>query len=114
TNRLMHHSGDKPTVARLRAIPFNVSFYGREDPELMGKLMAEERGILNWFVQASVDWHSQGLPQSLDKAPSNVLRATTSWILEENNIKAWVIDMVDAMGSDAGESLMSSQEVFDD
>jgi putative DNA primase/helicase len=46
---------------RILLIPFNVSFAGREDPELADKLEAESEGVLAWLVEGCLEWQDDGL-----------------------------------------------------
>ncbi len=46
---------------RVRLIPFEVSFRGREDRTLPTALRAEASGILRWLVQGAIGWFNEGL-----------------------------------------------------
>jgi putative DNA primase/helicase len=56
--------------ARLHAVPWGVSFEGREDRELRGKLEAEASGILGMLVLGCRAWQAHGLcpPTSMSEA----------------------------------------------
>jgi putative DNA primase/helicase len=62
TNHRPRVDGDDDAIwRRLRLIPFEVSFLGREDRELRATLEAELPGILAWAVRGCLAWHQQGL-----------------------------------------------------
>jgi putative DNA primase/helicase len=58
---------------RIRTIPFEVSFIGRENPNLIEELRTELPGILNWCVRGAVTWFRSGL--SAEPANATTLRA---------------------------------------
>ncbi len=68
---------------RLRLIPFEASFAGREDRNLLDRLRGELPGIVAWCVQAAVDWYSGKL--SLE-APKRVVDATADYRTEQDQI----------------------------
>ncbi len=63
------YGNHKPTItgtddaiwSRVRMVPFEVSFFGREDLELPAKLAAELSGILTWALRGCLDWQRSGL-----------------------------------------------------
>lgn len=61
---------DEAIWRRLRLIPFEVSFRGREDRQLATTLTRELPGILAWAIRGAVQWHERGLdwPQAVTKA----------------------------------------------
>ena len=85
-----------PTVAgvdegiwrRLRLIPFNVSFKGREDRTLEATLRVEAPGILAWAVDGCLQWQAKG---DLG-APSAVLDATEAYRAESDVIGRFLED----------------------
>ena len=50
--------------SRIRLIPFDVSFRGREDRELKHELTSEANGILRWAVHGCLMWQKTGLGSS--------------------------------------------------
>jgi putative DNA primase/helicase len=72
-------ASDEAMWARLRLIPFNVSFLGREDRELDDKLEAELPGVLAWCVAGCLSWQERGLDP-----PDVVLAATASYRRDED------------------------------
>ena len=65
---------DDAIWSRVRLVPFEVSFKGREDLELADKLEAELSGILNWAIQGCLDWQRTGL-----RPPAKVQAATQAY-----------------------------------
>ena len=59
---------------RVRLVPFEVSFKGREDLELASKLETELSGILNWAIRGCLDWQQHGL-----QPPAKVQAATQAY-----------------------------------
>ena len=70
--------------ARVKLIPFLVSFAGREDKELKQKLMPEYAGILHWAIQGCLAWQDEGLDP-----PSVVKDATTKYFQNEDKLGLW-------------------------
>ncbi len=68
---------DDAIWSRLRLIPFEVSFQGREDIHLPEKLQGELSGILNWAIQGCLDWQRGGL-----RPPMKVQAATDAYRAE--------------------------------
>ena len=46
--------------ARIKIVPFKVSFVGREDPELPAKLKGEAGYILQWLIDGHIKWLAAG------------------------------------------------------
>ncbi len=65
---------DDAIWSRVRLVPFDVSFKGREDLDLADKLEAELSGILNWAIQGCLDWQQNGL-----QPPAKVQAATQAY-----------------------------------
>jgi putative DNA primase/helicase len=75
TNRTPEvHGTDTGIWSRLRLIPFDVSFEGREDTSLKQKLLAEADHILHWATQGAVQWYNHGLT-----FPDEVINASSQW-----------------------------------
>ena len=73
--------GDPALWARMRVIPFGVSFVGREDLTLKERLLRELPGILARIVRWSLDWQRLGLV-----APAEVLEATAEYREESDRV----------------------------
>ncbi len=69
--------------ARIKKIPFNVSFVGREDIHLGDKLLAEREGILRWLVDGLR--RVLGRDGRFDFSPE-VAEATRGWQESENTL----------------------------
>lgn len=54
-------SDDRAARARLRVIPFDVSFERRPDRELKSQLSSELSGILRWALEGCLHWRREGL-----------------------------------------------------
>ena len=65
---------DDAIWSRVRLVPFEVSFKGREDLNLADKLEAELSGILNWAIEGCLDWQRHGL-----RPPAKVQAATQAY-----------------------------------
>ena len=65
---------DDAIWSRVRLVPFEVSFKGREDLDLADKLEAELSGILNWAIAGCLDWQRHGL-----QPPAKVQAATQAY-----------------------------------
>jgi putative DNA primase/helicase len=75
--------GTDPAIwQRVRLIPFDVSFVGREDRSLPEALQAEAAGIIAWAVEGAMRWREEGL----DPLPDAVKIATDSYRTESDVI----------------------------
>lgn len=63
---------DTAIWSRLRLVPFDVSFLGREDRTLGNALAAELPGILNWALQGCLEWQHDGLGTCASVAAATV------------------------------------------
>jgi putative DNA primase/helicase len=73
--------GDPALWARIRVIPFGVSFAGREDLTLPTRLRAELPGIAAWLVRHCLAWQSKGLTP-----PPEVAEATAEYREESDRV----------------------------
>jgi len=73
--------GDPALWARMRVIPFGVSFVGREDLTLKTRIHAELPGVLALIVRWCLDWQRLGLV-----APQEVLDATADYREESDRV----------------------------
>ena len=81
---------------RLRLIPFEHSFEGREDRALGAKLEVELPGILTWAVRGCLDWQRSGLGES-----AAVTLATADYRQDEDVLGAFLAERC-AMGGEVG------------
>jgi putative DNA primase/helicase len=68
---------DDAIWSRVRLIPFEVSFLGREDLTLPAKLLNEMPGLLNWAIRGCLEWQQGGL-----QPPPKVIAATQAYRAE--------------------------------
>ena len=80
-------SSDEAIWRRLRLVPFEVSFRGREDRALPATLTRELPGILAWAVRGAVQWHERGLDW-----PSAVTAATAAYRADEDPIAGFLAE----------------------
>lgn len=93
THKLVLATNHEPTVlgtdtaiwSRLKLIPFDVSFEGREDRTLTETLQKESCGILRWMVEGCDMWLKQGLGE-----PAVVQKATADYRSEQNEVARFV------------------------
>jgi putative DNA primase/helicase len=80
--------GNDPAIwSRLKLIPFETSFEGREDKSLKQDLLSELPGILAWAVEGCLQWQREGLA-----FPASVLSATQEHRNESDMIDRFVED----------------------
>lgn len=79
--------GDDAIWRRVRLIPFEVSFEGREDKELAETLAAELPGILRWAVEGCLEWQAEGLA-----LPAKVRAATEEYRRDEDVLGAFLAE----------------------
>jgi putative DNA primase/helicase len=87
THKIWMAFNEKPTIddpsvgmwSRVRLIPFENCFSGREDRSLLEKLKAEAPGILNWAIEGALMWQEEGL-----RMPEKIRQATEEYQAESN------------------------------
>lgn len=72
--------------ARLKKVPFTVSFLGREDLGLALRLLTEREGILRWLV----DGQRRAMQRGKVLFSPEIEAATGSWREDENSLLAFV------------------------
>jgi putative DNA primase/helicase len=108
TNYRPRVDGDDEAIwARLRLIPFNVSFLGREDKTLAVTLEQELPGILAWTVQGALDWQRHGLGTA-----SAVEKATADYRMDEDVLGAFLAERCVLEGEIEPAQLRESYEAF--
>jgi putative DNA primase/helicase len=87
TNNLPDVSGSDDAVwRRIRVVEFPISIPPeQQDKDLLGKLIAELPGILNWSLKGYRQWKEMGLCP-----PTQVLKATTSYREENDVVQQWL------------------------
>lgn len=73
--------------ARMRVIPFNESFVGREDPNLKEDLKLAADSLLSWAVAGLWAYRNEGL-----NAPPEVMAKTESYRSENDDVKQFISD----------------------
>jgi putative DNA primase/helicase len=87
TNHKPKISGlDNAIWRRIKLIPFEVSFSGRQqDPKLQQKLETELPGILAWMVEGCLQWQNEGLGN-----PPEIMEATNEYRHEMSAIETFL------------------------
>jgi putative DNA primase/helicase len=100
--------GDDDAIwRRLRLIPFNVSFEGREDRTLTNALEHELPGILAWAVRGCLDWQHRGL-----QPPATVLAATIAYRDDEDTLGAFLAECTTPGGQTRAADLRGLYETW--
>lgn len=73
------------TWRRVRQVPFNVSFIGREDNTIDKKLERELPGLLNSMLEGCLQWQEHGL-QELE----SVIQSTEEWRANSDPVAEFV------------------------
>lgn len=86
TNHKPTIRGTDPAIwSRIKLIPFDVSFEGREDRTLKDDLLKELPGILTWAVQGCIHWQAAGLA-----FPESVRQATAEYRTESDQVGRFI------------------------
>jgi len=86
TNEMPKFQGsDRALGARLQIAPWEVTFAGREDEDLLDKLKAEGEGVLAWVVAGAVEYLRTGL-----RAPEKVREMTSEERAEHDPVGKWL------------------------
>jgi len=108
TNHRPKVDGDDDAIwRRLRLIPFEQSFEGREDRELGDKLEAELPGILAWAVRGCLAWQQHGLGQA-----AAVTRATSEYRQDEDLLGAFLEERCIMAGDTSTVALREAYEDY--
>ena len=75
------HGADPAIWSRIKLVPFDVSFEGREDRGLKAAMKAELSGVLSWAVEGCLRWQEDGLC-----FPDTVREATARWRGENDQV----------------------------
>jgi len=82
TNHKPEVRGTDPAIwSRIKLIPFDVSFEGREDKTLKQALLKELPGILTWAVHGCLSWQKDGL-----QFPASVIEATREYRTDSDQV----------------------------
>jgi putative DNA primase/helicase len=99
-------SVDEAIRRRFHLIPFAVTIPAEErDGELTEKLKAEWPGILQWMIDGSLEWQTEGL-----RPPAAVIDATAAYLESEDAVAAWIDDRCerDASSWESSAALFAS------
>ena len=108
TNHRPKIDGDDDAIwARLRLVPFEVCFEGREDRNLDATLEGELPGILAWAIQGCLAWQRQGLGQA-----AAVTAATAAYRQDEDILGAFLAEKCTLDGEAEATKLRSAYEAF--
>jgi putative DNA primase/helicase len=106
TNHLPRVDGDDDAIwRRLRLVPFERSFEGREDRDLSAALHAELPGILAWAVRGCLAWQTHGLGQA-----GAVTQATAEYRSDEDSLGAFLAECTTHGGEVRAPELRSAYE----
>jgi len=84
--------GTDPGIwSRVRLIPFEASFAGREDRSLQETLRSEAPGIIAWAVEGALRWREEGL----EPLPEAVRAATESYRSESDALGRFLAEGVE-------------------
>jgi putative DNA primase/helicase len=88
TNHKPAVRGADPAIwSRIKLVPFDVSFEGREDRGLKSAMKAELPGVLAWAVEGCLRWQEDGLC-----FPDTVRDATARWRGENDQLGQFLED----------------------
>jgi putative DNA primase/helicase len=108
TNHRPRVDGDDDAIwRRLRLVPFEQSFEGREDRELAAKLEAELPGIFAWAVRGCLEWQEAGLGQA-----GAVTRATAEYREDEDVLGAFLAERCAMTGETPTRELREAYEIY--
>jgi putative DNA primase/helicase len=108
-------STDIAIYARMKMVPFNVSFANREDPDLPAKLREERGSILQWLIEGHIKWFRNGkkLP-----ACAAVEQAGEEYASVQSTVKLWIeergIKCADIDSSASVRSYPTAAELYAD
>lgn len=78
---------DAAVWARLRVVPFDVSFKGKEDKSLEERIEADLDAVLAWIVAGLWAYHQEGL-----NAPDAVMSRTDAYQTENDSVKQFMAE----------------------
>ena len=99
--------GDDAIWRRMRLVPFDVSFLGREDQGLAAELELELPGILAWAVRGCLEWQRVGLGTC-----DAVEHATGEYRIDEDTLGSFLAERCQRVGEVAPAILRVEYESF--
>lgn len=99
--------------ARFKIVPFNVSFLGREDPDLPQKLRNEAPYILHWLIEGHKEWIDGGKKPPICKA---VDEASKDYFQSQSTVDLWLSERCRVVSSadEAGITRLKSAPGYAD
>lgn len=82
---------DSGIWSRIRLLPFEVSFWGREDHSLRDTLDTELPGILAWAVRGCLEWQAEG-GLRIDQCPPEMTKAVTEYRQDMDTVRPFLDD----------------------
>jgi putative DNA primase/helicase len=108
TNHPPKVDGDDDAIwRRLRLVPFEQSFEGREERDLTDTLEAELPGILAWAVRGCLEWQEEGLGEA-----SAITRATADYRADEDVLGAFLAERCVLHGESSTRELRAAYEAY--
>jgi putative DNA primase/helicase len=94
---------------RIKLIPFDVSFVGREDTGMEEKLLKELSAILRWAVDGTRKWLENGLNE-----PESVVEATKDYKSEQDDLDEFIREccVIDARASVTASKLYDAYQTW--
>jgi putative DNA primase/helicase len=81
--------GTDPAIwSRIKLIPFDVSFEGKEDRTLKTALLGELPGIFNWAIEGCLRWQEDGL-----QLPASVMDATNEYRADSDQTRRFITEV---------------------
>jgi putative DNA primase/helicase len=94
TNPLPVITGNEAAIwRRIKLVPFEVSFVGRENPKLLDSLYEELPGIMAWAIRGCQEWQQNGLGYT-----EAVVSATASYRDESDVVRQFVSEGLERVG----------------
>lgn len=87
----------KGIANRIKIVPFNASFEGREDPDLPQRLRINLGYVLNWLIEGHSEWLKAGKKLPPCQA---VEAATTDYYESQSTVKMWLDECAEIVKPD--------------
>jgi putative DNA primase/helicase len=99
--------------SRIKIVPFNASFIGREDPELPGKLLEEAGFVLSWLVHGHTKWLAAG--RKLPKCAAVDCESGT-YFASQSVVEMWIEENLNVVDDDGrgGSGWPKASTLYDD
>ena len=99
--------------ARIKIVPFKVSFVGREDPDLPTKLQAEAPAVLQWLIDGHLEWLRLG--KRLPKCAA-VEAESANYFDSQSVVEMWMSEHLLVVPDDGrgGRGWPAAKPLYDD